>query len=299
MPRVFASGLSLALSTSQLPTSSYSHFADIVESEIGLVGVAVEIAGLGDAGEDQDGVDFGFDAGNDVGVHAVADNGCFFATALQDFQGVTHDERIGFADIIGLAAGGQLDGGQQSPAGGDDAVLGRAGQIGIGADKAGAVEDEVRSLDDFVIGVGRRFTDDDIIGIGVVDGDAGFFQGLEQAGIADDKSRAAGMLGRDKTGGGNGGGDKMILTDIDAEPGQPVAQVGRALGRGVGQKNIVFSRCLQPVNEGFRPVEQMGTVINHAVHIADETAFGPDGINVDGHVRCLSFFSHPDAGMAE
>ena len=38
------------------------------------VGVAADVGLGGDAGEDQDGVDLGLDAGDDVGVHAIADD---------------------------------------------------------------------------------------------------------------------------------------------------------------------------------------------------------------------------------
>ena len=82
---------------------------DIIDNNFRSVSIGVDFFGRGDAGEDEDGVHFGFNAGKDVGVHAVADDGGFFADAAEFFQGGAHHQRIRFADKITFFSGGRLD----------------------------------------------------------------------------------------------------------------------------------------------------------------------------------------------
>ena len=93
-------------------------FAHALQDIVGLVGELLDGFGGGNAGEHQNGVQFTFDTGDDVGVHPVAHNGNIAGRAAQGFQGVAHHQRIGLADEVGLFAGGHFDGGDQGAAGG-------------------------------------------------------------------------------------------------------------------------------------------------------------------------------------
>ena len=88
---------------------SADKIADVVDDDFGAVGVGVDFFGRGDAGEDEDGVHFGFNAGEDIGVHAVADNGGFFADAAQFFQRSSHHQRIRFAYKVAFFPRCRLD----------------------------------------------------------------------------------------------------------------------------------------------------------------------------------------------
>ena len=88
---------------------SADKIADVVDDDFGAVGVGVDFFGRGDAGEDEDGVHFGFDAGEDIGIHAVADDRRFFPNTSQFFQRSSHHQRIRFADKVAFFSGGRLD----------------------------------------------------------------------------------------------------------------------------------------------------------------------------------------------
>ena len=73
----------------------------------------------------------GVDAGDDVGVHAVADHDGLFGMDAQVVERRAHHQRVGLAHEEGALARGRLDERGHGPAGGHDAAL-RSARTGPG-----------------------------------------------------------------------------------------------------------------------------------------------------------------------
>ena len=112
--------------------------AHAVQNIVRTVCVVLHFRARGAAAQHEHGVQTGLDAGNDVGVHAVADHDRLVRMYAEQAQTGAHHERIGLADVVRGLAGRQLDRRDERTARRDDALLGRAGQVGVGRDEARA-----------------------------------------------------------------------------------------------------------------------------------------------------------------
>ena len=113
--------------------------ADTVEHRAGTVGVFVERRLRGDAGEDEHGGHAAFHAGDNVRIHPVADHDGLGAVAAETLESGAHHQRVRLADIVCGLAGGQLNRRNQCAACRNNALLGRAGQVGVGRNQARAL----------------------------------------------------------------------------------------------------------------------------------------------------------------
>ena len=148
----------------------------------------------GHAAEHQHGIDAALHARDDIGIHTVADNGAFLRRHAQQAQAMAHHQRIGLAQVIGIASRGQLDGAHQRLAGRHDAALHRTGQVRIGADQLGAGAHQLHRPLDFFKAVGVGLAHHHIVGIDLVHGKARFVQSAHQTRLADDIGAPAGTL---------------------------------------------------------------------------------------------------------
>src|SRR5262249_37895232 len=101
----------------------------------GAEGVAVDVVGLGDAGQHQEGAHPGLQAGQDVGVHAVADHRGGLRVGAYRVEPGPHHQRVGLADEVRLLAGGGGDQGGDRAGGGQIALGGGADVVGVGGDE--------------------------------------------------------------------------------------------------------------------------------------------------------------------
>ena len=74
------------------------------------VGEVIDVLLGGDTAENQHRVYVGFDARNDVGIHAVADEGDVLAVTAEKSQTVSKHNRVGLAHKICLLARCDLNG---------------------------------------------------------------------------------------------------------------------------------------------------------------------------------------------
>jgi len=168
--------------------------ADTVQNDGGLIGIGLSGFSGGDTGENQNRICTGFQTGNDVSVHAVADDDGFVGVAAKHPQAGTHHERVGFAAKIGLLAGGQFNGSDKRAAGGGNAAFNGAGDIGVGTDQLGTGHDQIGGLGQRFQRVGLAFADDLLVGIDIVHRDAGVVERIMQSGSADGVDGAARSL---------------------------------------------------------------------------------------------------------
>ena len=133
---------------------------------------------------------------------------------------MAHHQGIGLAYVVGIFARGHLDGGNQGAAGGDNAVLGRGGQVGVGTDQLGTVLHHFDRLFDLFIVQGAGLAEHHVIGVHVVHGKSRLVKGIGEAGLADHVDRSAGALCRKEGGGGQRAGIKMILADRKPHAGK-------------------------------------------------------------------------------
>ena len=255
---------------------------------------------VGDPGEDQDGVQPALDAGHDVGVHPVADDGGVLGVDPQQVQAGAHHQGVGLAHIVGLLAGGQLDGGHQGPASGDLAPLRGGGEVGVGANEAGPVVHAPGRPADAVVGVVPGLPDDDVVGVGLIDGDAPLVEGVEQTGLPDDKGPGPGLLVGHKLRRGQGTGvevllvnvqphpgefclelplglvysfkvlSKELLVNVQPHPGEFCLELPLGLGAVVGEEEELLLLGIEPVHKLPDPREQTVAVVDDAVHVTDE-----------------------------
>ena len=87
---------------------------------------------------------------------------------------------------------------------------------------------------DIVIGIAAGLPHDHIVWGDIVKGDALFIQGVEQAGLPNDKGPGPRHLGGNKLGGGQGTGVKMLLVNVQSHPGELGLQLPLGLSAVVG-----------------------------------------------------------------
>ena len=208
----------------------------------------------------------------------------------QQAQAGAHHQRVGLADVIRGFAGRQLDRGDQRAAGGDDALLGRAGQVGVGRDQARALVDQIDRFEDGLVVVGVGLARDNVVRVHVVHHDAGLVQRADQAGRADDIGGSAGLLAGDELRGRERGGVKMLLADLKPHARQLLLELERrALGR-VGQEKEALVFLLEPFHKFRHTLEQTVAVIDDTVHIADKALFRAQQFKFLVHIPVFSPF---------
>ena len=244
------------------------------------VGILVHVLPGGAAGEHQHGVQAGLQARDHVGVHAVAHHHRVLGVHAQHLQARAHHQRIGLAHEVGLLAGGQLHGGNQRAAGGGDALLHGAGEVGVGGDEPRAVHHQPHGLGDDLVVVAGGLAHDHVVGIHVVHGDAAVVERVEQARRADDKGGAAGGLAAEEVGGGQGAGVEVLLAHVQAHAHQLLAQLlGGALA-GVGEEEKLLVLLIEPGDELLHAGQQLVAAVDHAVHVADEALLAPQNVEI-------------------
>lgn len=144
--------------------------------------IEIDILEACDSGEDEDCVETGFDARNDIRVHSVAYHSCLRRMDAEHLESRAHHERIGLTGEIRLLARRHLYRRYERAARGDYAVLDRTREIGIRADELRAVSDKVRSMDDRLIVIARSLADYDIIRVDAVHCDALIVERVDESG---------------------------------------------------------------------------------------------------------------------
>lgn len=222
------------------------NLTDALQNQAGAIGEVADLLPAGDAGEDEDGVQAALDAGDDICVHPVTDDSGVLGMTAQNVQACPHHQGIWLADVIGGLARGQLDGGDQGAAGGDQALLRGAGQVAVGANEPGTVLDEAHGPADVLIGVTQGLAHDDIVRGHIVKGDALLIQGVEQARLPDDEGSGPGHLVGNEFGGGQGAGVKMLFIDVQAHAGELGLQFPLGLAAVVGEEEEFLVFLLEP-----------------------------------------------------
>ena len=182
----------------------------------------------------------------------------------------THHQRVRLADIVRGLAGGQLDRRNQCAACRNNALLGRAGQIGVGGDQARALVDQINGLEDGLIVVGVGLARNNVIRVHIIHHDARLVQRTNQTGRADHIRGCVRLLAGDKLCRSQRGSVEMLLTDLQTHAGQLLLQLERRTLGGVGQKEEALVLTLQPVYKFRYTGQQTVAVIDNTVHIADE-----------------------------
>ena len=182
----------------------------------------------------------------------------------------THHQRVRLADIVCGLAGSQLNRRNQCAACRNNALLGRAGQIGVGRDQARALVDQIDRLENGLIVVGVGFTRDNVIRVNIVHHDARLVQRTNQTGRTDNIRRCVRLLAGDKLRGSQRGSVEMLLADLQTHAGQLLLQLKRRTLGGVGQEKEALVFTLQPVYKFRYTGQQTVAVIDNTVHIANE-----------------------------
>ncbi len=244
--------------------------AHAVEDEARLIGEAAALLAGGDAREHQHRVKSGFDAGDDVRVHAVADDRGVFGVDAEELEPGPHHERIGLSDIVGLLSGGKLNRCEQRAAGGRDAEFGRTGEIIVRADESGPTVYKADGLGDRLEIIAAGLAHDDIVRVHVVIGDANVVERVEDAVLAENVGAAAGGLRVEKVRRCEGARVKMRLVDLKAHARELLLQLeGRVLA-GVREEEIALVVLLHPVEKFRHAGQNFVAVIDDTVHIADK-----------------------------
>ena len=191
----------------------------------------------------------------------------------QQMQTRAHHQRVGLADKIGFLAGGGLNGRHQSAAGGQQARVGGAGQVRIGADEPGAVHHMAHGLGDGIEIVVDSLTNDHIVGVDIIGGDALFIEGIVQARITHHIGAASRRLCIEELRRGHGAGIKMALVDVQTHAGQAHLQFLGTAAAGIGQKQELFIVADHPFHKFLDAGQQTFAVVDDAVHIAQEAFF--------------------------
>ncbi len=233
----------------------------------GLIGVAGHVLTSGHAGEHQNGFHTGFDSGDDVGIHAVADHNCILGVDVQVVKGGTHHEGVGFANEEGAVAAGLFDEGSHGTTGGHNAFLGGAGRIGVGGDEVGTGGDQADGFGDELQVVGVGFAQHYVVGIVIGDDVTDTVDGLGQATFADDKGGAARLLGAQEMGSGHGRGEDALSGDVQPGILQAVGQVTGCVERIVGEHQVFGTTLLDPLDEAVGAGDDGTPADEDAIHV--------------------------------
>lgn len=167
-------------------------FIDTTEDNIRAVSKLGEVLHGSDTGEHEDGVDFRADTSSNVGVHAVANDAGFAAAEAEGALSVTHDKSRGLAAEECLGLSDNFNAGSESTAGGDLVALGvQVLDIQVGSDKLSALADELDSLGQALVVVGRTFAEDNVIGVVVVHEETFLVQCIGKTRLANDVASTA------------------------------------------------------------------------------------------------------------
>lgn len=224
--------------------------ADMIDDEVGLVGVAFEVIRFGAAAEDEDAAIAHLDGAEDVGFHGIADHdGLAGAEAHFGACGAHHDGG-GFADGEGLNACGAFDHGDDGTAAGTGSGFGGAIGIEVGGDEAGALFDQADAAFDHFEGEGAALADDDEVGIVIDDGVAVAVECGGEAVFTDDVSGAAWFLGGEEASGGHGAGKDVVFGGFDAEAAEFEGDVAACALGVIGEEaegEVVVAEALDEV----------------------------------------------------
>ena len=257
---------------------------DRVEDLVGAERVALDLGRVADAGEDEDRVQARFDAGDDIGVHAVADHAGVLGVGADAVHRRAEHHRVGLADDIGLFAGRLGDQRGERPCRRDDPVRRRAGRVGVGDDEPGPRVDEADRLRDGLERVLPGLADDDVVRLRLGHDVARLMQRGGQARLADDERRAAGQLRPEEVRRRERGGPDALLGHVETRQLQPCAQVARREDRVVRQHQ---ERCagVSPLGEQLgRSRDRTVLMDEHAVHVSQPAL----DVGARPHVASLS-----------
>ena len=194
--------------------------------------------------------------------------------AAQLLEAGAHHQGVGLAAEVGLLASGHLNGGDEGPAGGGDAVFNGAGDIGVGADELGPRHHQVRGLGKGVQGVGPPLPHHHVLRVHVIHGDAGVVEGVEEARLADGEDGAAGSLVPEEGRRGESAGVEVLLRDIQPHAGQLLLELPGGIAAVVGEEEVLLPLRLEPLDELRHAGEDAVAMVDDTVHIADEALFG-------------------------
>ena len=227
------------------------------------------------SGEDEHRAQSGLEATDDVGVHAVADHERRLGVRVEPVEGAAHHQRVGLADVVGLAARRGRD--ERRDRAGCRQRAGRAGAAGVGVrrDEASALLYQADCASDGLEGVGARLAEHDVVGVAVGHDVADVVHGRDEAGLADDVGAAPGALLREELRRGQRGGPDRLLRHVDPAAPQAGREVAWGEDRVVGQHEEALARGLERLDELGAPGIDVLLVDEHAVHVGEPGLDGP------------------------
>src|SRR5438477_1764232 len=188
-----------------------------------------------DPGEHQDRLQARLQATQHVGVHPVADHRGRLGVRADGVQRRAHHHRVGLADEVRLDPGRLRDHRGHGARGRQDALVGRAGRVRVGADELRPAVDQPDRGGDGLEAVGAGLPQHHVLGVQVGQHVPGVVQRGGQAGLADHVRGAARPLVVQELRGGQGRGPDRGLRYHDADARQPRLQVAGGVDRVVGQ----------------------------------------------------------------
>ena len=116
--------------------------------------------------------------------------------------------------------------------------------------------------------------EDDVLGVVGGEGVAGLFEGLGQAGLADDEGGADRALRGQEPGRGHRRGEQVRFRDVQPAAGEPVRQLPRGVLGVVGDHHEAGVRVEQPLDELLGAGDRVDATDQDAVHVEQEVLRG-------------------------
>ena len=181
-----------------------------------------------------------------------------------------HHKGIGLTHKVGRLSGCHLDRRNHRPAGRNNAVFGRPGEVAVRADELRALEHQPHGLENVLVVIGVSLADDDIVGVNVVHRNTFVVKRHDKPCAANDIRAASGRLRADEPRRGQCASVEVALVHIQTHAAQLLLQFLRRALRRVRQEQEVLVLPIEPVDKFLDARQKAVAVIDHAVHVADE-----------------------------
>ena len=208
---------------------------------------------------------------------------------VQQFYRVAHHQRVGLAYIIRILSACQFNGCDYRLCRGQNSVFARRGNVGICAYEFCSRQNKTSRFCDLVVIVRRRFTHNNIIGVDVVHRKAVGIHCVDKPRFSYDICASARLLRGKKRCGCDSRRVKMLFSDIKPEPCEFLRKFTRRTLRRVGQKQIILSVFVQPLNKFLCARQKTVAVIYNTVHVAYKALFAVNDLS-EIFFHCYLFF---------
>ena len=207
------------------------------------------------------------DAGDDVGVHAVANHAGVLGVRTDLVHRRAEHHGVRLAHDVGLLAGGLGDEGGDGTRCGHRALGARARGIRVGDDEARPVTDETDGLGDRLERVVAGLADDHVVGVALGHDEADLVQRRRDASLSDHERRTAGNLRVQEVRGGQRRGPQALLRHLEARCLESGAQVAWREDRVVGEHEEGLVLVAPLLQQGARPGDRPVLVDENSVHV--------------------------------